>query len=74
MNPCSPTSLLISLYTSLTYCNGVTFRMYLVFFGKFYGHGEKHYFIKNIFGWGWFDIYIYLVKTVVEIEVEQKII
>jgi hypothetical protein len=50
MNPCSPTSLLISLYTSLTYCNGVTFRMYLVFFGKFYGHGEKHYFIKNIFG------------------------
>jgi len=31
-------------------------------------------FIKNIFSWGWFDIYIYLVKTVVEIDVEQKII
>jgi len=30
---------------------------------------------KNIiFGWGWFDIFICLVKTVVEIEVEQKVV
>ena len=34
----------------------------------------KKYFIKNTSGWGWFDIYICLVKTVVEIEVEQKVI
>ena len=26
--------------------------------------------IKNILGWGWFDIYIYLVKIIIEIEVE----
>jgi len=31
---------------------------------------KKNCFIKIIFGWGWFDIYIYLVKTVIEIEVE----
>jgi len=31
---------------------------------------KKNYFIKNIFDWGWFDIYVCLVKTVVEIEVE----
>jgi hypothetical protein len=30
--------------------------------------------IKSIFDWGWFDIYIYLVKTVIEIEIEQKIV
>jgi len=35
---------------------------------------EKSCFIKSIFNWGWFDIYICLVKTVVEIEVEQKIV
>jgi hypothetical protein len=35
---------------------------------------KKNYFIKNTFTWGWFDIYICLVKTVVEIEVEQKVI
>jgi hypothetical protein len=34
----------------------------------------KNYFIKSIFGWDWFNIYIYLVKTMVEIEIEQKII
>jgi hypothetical protein len=34
----------------------------------------KSYFIKNIFSWGWFDIYICLVKTVVEIEIEQKVV
>ena len=33
---------------------------------------KKVVFIKGIFSWGWFDIYIYLVKTVVEIEIEQK--
>jgi hypothetical protein len=31
-------------------------------------------YIKSIFDQRWFDIYIYLVKTIVEIEVEQKII
>ena len=35
---------------------------------------EKNYFIKSIFDWGWFGIYIYLVKTVVEIEIEEKIV
>jgi len=30
----------------------------------------KKYFIKNIFIWNWFNIYVYLVNTVVEIEVE----
>ena len=35
---------------------------------------KKNYFIKNTFSWGWFDIYICLVKIVVEIEIEQKII
>ena len=34
----------------------------------------KKFFIKSIFGWGWFGIYICLVKTVIEIEVQQKII
>jgi hypothetical protein len=34
----------------------------------------KNYFIKNIFDWNWFDIYVYLVKSVVEIEVEQKVV
>jgi hypothetical protein len=33
----------------------------------------KSYFIKITFSWGWFGIYICLVKTVVEIEVGQKI-
>jgi hypothetical protein len=35
---------------------------------------EKNYFIKNTFSWGWVDIYICLVKTVVAIEVEQKVV
>jgi hypothetical protein len=35
---------------------------------------EKSYFIKSTFDWGWFSIYICLVKTVVEIEVKQKVI
>ena len=30
---------------------------------------KKNYFIKSTFSWDWFDIYICLVKTVVEIEV-----
>jgi len=34
----------------------------------------KKLFYKNIFSWGWFNIYICLVKTVIEIEVEQKIV
>ena len=29
-------------------------------------------FIKSTFSWGWVDIYVYLVKTVDKIEVEQK--
>jgi hypothetical protein len=29
---------------------------------------------KNTFNWGWFGIYIYLIKTIVEIEVEQKVV
>jgi hypothetical protein len=41
------------------------------YYGSFYGCGlEKNYFIKNIFSWSWFGIYICLIKTVVEIEVE----
>jgi len=35
---------------------------------------EKSCFIKSTFGWGWFDIYTSLVKTVVKIKVEQKIV
>jgi len=31
---------------------------------------KKKYFIKSIFSWSWFDIYICLIKTVIEIEVE----
>jgi len=43
--------------------------------GSFCGYDlKKNYFIKNIFGWGWFDIYTCMVKTVVKIEVEQKVI
>ena len=34
----------------------------------------KKLFYKNTFSWGWFDIYICFVKTVVKIEVEQKIV
>jgi hypothetical protein len=34
----------------------------------------KKLFYKKYFNWGWFDIYICLVKTVVEFEVEQKIV
>ena len=34
----------------------------------------KKLFYKMFFGWGWFDIYICLVKIVVEIEIEQKIV
>jgi hypothetical protein len=42
---------------------------------NFYGCGlKKNYFIKNTFSWGWFGIYVCLVKIVVEIEVEQKVI
>ena len=33
---------------------------------------KKSCFIKSIFSRDWFDIYICLVKTVVEIEIEQK--
>jgi len=35
---------------------------------------KKNYFIKSIFSWGWFNIYICLVKTVVTIEIEQKVV
>jgi hypothetical protein len=35
---------------------------------------EKSCFIKSIFSWDWFGIYICLVKTVVEIKVEQKVV
>jgi hypothetical protein len=35
---------------------------------------KKVVFIESTFDWGWFGIYICLVKTVVEIEVEQKIV
>ena len=41
--------------------------------GRFYGCGLKKKIIKNTFGCGLFVIYIYLVKTVVKIEVEQKV-
>ena len=42
---------------------------------SFYGCSlKKIIFIKSIFGWGWFDIYICLIKTVVEIEVKQKVV
>jgi hypothetical protein len=34
----------------------------------------KKLFYKSTFGWGWFGIYISLVKTVVKIKVEQKIV
>jgi hypothetical protein len=34
----------------------------------------KKLFYKKYFWLGWFDIYICLVKTVVEIEVEQKVV
>jgi len=34
----------------------------------------KKLFIKGIFCWDWFGIYICLVKNMVEIEVEQKIV
>jgi len=34
----------------------------------------KKYFIKSIFGWNWFEKNKCLVKTVVEIEVEEKVI
>jgi hypothetical protein len=34
----------------------------------------KKLFYKSIFSWGWFNIYICLVKTVVEIKAEQKIV
>jgi hypothetical protein len=35
---------------------------------------KKVVFTKSIFSWDWFDIYICLVKTMVEIEVEQKVV
>jgi hypothetical protein len=41
---------------------------------SFYGFCLKKLFIKGVFYWGWFGIYICLVKNVVEIEVEQKIV
>ena len=41
---------------------------------SFCGGGLKKLFYKKYFGWSWFDIYIYLVKAMVEIEVEQKIV
>jgi hypothetical protein len=42
--------------------------------GSFCGCGlKKNCFAKSTFSWDWFGIYICLVKTVVEIEVEQKI-
>ena len=44
-------------------------------YGNFCGCDlKKIIFIKNTFSWGWFDIYICLVKTVIKIEVEQKIV
>jgi hypothetical protein len=43
--------------------------------GSFCGYGlKKVVFIKSIFGWGWFGIYVCLVKTVVKIKVEQKVV
>ena len=45
------------------------------YYGRFCGCDlKKIVFIKSNFGWGWFGIYICLVKTVIEIEVEHKII
>ena len=35
---------------------------------------KKIVFIKSTFSWGLFDIYICLVKTMVEFEVEQKVV
>jgi hypothetical protein len=47
----------------------------IMYYGNFYGCGlKKIIFIKSTFSWGWFDIYICLVKTVIKIEVEQKIV
>jgi len=44
---------------------------YVWYCGSFCGYSlKKNCFIKNTFNWGWFGIYIYLVKTVVEIDVE----
>jgi len=41
--------------------------------GSFCGYDLKiNCYIKSTFDQRWFDIYIYLVKTVVEIEIEQK--
>jgi len=34
----------------------------------------KKLFYKNTFSWGWFGIYIYLVKTMVEFEAGQKVV
>jgi hypothetical protein len=33
----------------------------------------KKLFYKSSFSWGWFGIYTCLVKTVIEIEVKQKV-
>ena len=44
---------------------------YVWYCGNFYGCDlKKNYFIKSIFSWDWFDIYICLVKIIVKIEVE----
>jgi len=45
------------------------------YYRSFCGCGlKKKYFIKSTFDKGWFGIYVCLVKTVVEINVEQKVV
>jgi hypothetical protein len=61
---------------SLDDCNSKpkSFLIHVWYCGNFYGSDLKKLFYKKYFGWSWFDIYIYLVKAMVEIEVEQKIV
>jgi hypothetical protein len=40
--------------------NALTYIRLCLYYDNFY---EKNCFIKNIFSWGWFDIYKYLVKN-----------
>jgi hypothetical protein len=59
----NPTFYLAHVKKSVWYC------------GSFCGYGlKKIIFIKNTYSWGWFSIYVYFIKTVVEIEVEQKVV
>jgi hypothetical protein len=62
-------SILYSGYVNrIVGCGGVCIVVVFVFWF------EKNYFIKSIFNYDWFGVYIYLVKIKVEIKVEQKVV